>query len=239
MTLDSPPSAIDYELDVEHGVGYRLFIKGQLIDEGDRLILVRKDKQIDGRQPSNDTLELVNDTANCDQANNGLAPTGALNVQQDVRDHGGVLNRSCSTFANGCDPATCTFKNESASDYHEDCRMVTAFNLVGTHDTIHSDRHPWDPFHTETNAPPNAPPWFDSLDDDHTVASPNSVAGQNQTVESYEETGTYYVSAFAQAQCRSHPITYTERAPLCRYASAKTASPPTQATRPSPFSATS
>ena len=75
--------------------------------------------------------------------------------------------------------------------------METAFNMVGTNDTIHPGRLPWNSFYTETNAPPNAPPWFTTLNDDHTVTSPTSVAGQSQSVQSYEETGTYYVSAFA------------------------------------------
>ena len=163
------------------------------------MILVRKDKAINGTDDNpHDALQLSNDPSNCAQANDGLVPTGAPGVQNEQRDNGGVLVRGCSTFANGCNPSTCTFKDTSDPNYHQDCRMETAFNLVGMNDTIHSDRHPWNQPYSQTNAPPNAPPWFTTLNDDHTVTSPNSVSGQNQAVVSYEETGTYYVSACAQ-----------------------------------------
>ena len=131
--MDGPPWALNYELDVEHGVGYRLFLRGKLIDEGDRVILVRKDKAVNGTDGNiNDSMEEDNDAANCAQANAGTVPTGALGVQQVERDHGGVLTKVCTEQGNGCDPTTCTFHNESAPTYHENCAAMTAFNLVGT-----------------------------------------------------------------------------------------------------------
>jgi len=181
---------------VTHNTGYNVFIRGALIEPGDQIAFVRKDKALDGTDSDTSTgLVDANDAQNCAQANAGTIPLSSIGVDHSVNDYGGQVRRECKTTANGCNPSTCVVYPESDALYHDDCRYASEFNMVGVQDTIHPDRHPHDK-PLAIGAPPAAPPWFDSLTDTHYDNGGTNnqlVAGSGQTDETYDESGTYYM----------------------------------------------
>ena len=182
-------------MDVTHNTGYEVYIRGALIEPGDDIRFVRKDKALDGVD-SNTSIGLVNqnDTANCAQANDDTIPVSSIGANDLVNDYGGPVRRECSTVQNGCDPNTCVVYPVNDTLYHEDCRYASEFNMVGVQDTVHPSRKPWDE-PLAIGSPPISPPWFNTLDDDHTDNGivPSQTAGLGQASETYDESGTYYV----------------------------------------------
>ena len=170
-----------------------------LIEPGDHVAFIRKDMALDGTDANTATGVVDdNDAANCAQANDGTLPVSSIGADDTVNDYGGEVRRECLTTANGCNPTNCTVYPENIIDnptYHADCRFASEFNMLGVQDTVDPDRHPWDQI---AAAAPGAPPWFDDLDDTHYDnggTNPALVAGTGQTDATYDESGTYYVSA--------------------------------------------
>ena len=162
------------------------------------MAFVRKDLAIDGVDDDLGTGAAANASANCDQANHGLLPVSGEKGDDTRPDYGGQVRGECITTLNGCVPETCSVYPEDVTvnpNYHADCRYATEFRLSGVNDTVHPDRHPFDEPITALNAPPNAPPWFNSLDDNFTDNGvvPSQVAGLGQSSETYEESGTFYL----------------------------------------------
>jgi hypothetical protein len=199
----SPPPAVfitlndgeNYEIDVTHHAGYDVYIKGAIIKPGDHVAFVRKDLAIDGVDDDLGTGAGANASANCDQANHGLLPVSGEKGDDTRPDYGGEVRGECLPSASDCDPDTCAVYPESDPDYHEGCRYATEFRLSGVNDTLHPGRHPFDEPLAIGAGAPAAPPWFNSLDDNHTDNGlvPSQVAGVGSFSETYEETGTYYL----------------------------------------------
>ena len=81
----------NFEIDVQHNLGYELQIRGALAQPNDQVAFVRKDKALDGVDADSDTsagLASSDDAANCAQAIDGSLPTsqeGARTGQRDGR----------------------------------------------------------------------------------------------------------------------------------------------------------
>lgn len=173
---------------------YNVYIKGQLVEPGDHIVFVRKDMALDGTDADPSTgLVTNNDAANCAQANAGTIPVGNEGADDTVTDYGGQVRRECLGVGS-CDPATCKVYPEDDPLYHEDCRYASEMNMLGVQDTLHPSRKPWDE-PLAIGSPPNSPPWFQTLTDNHTDNGivPAQIAGSGQASETYDESGTYYL----------------------------------------------
>ena len=172
-------------------MGYNVYLRGPIVQPDDHVAFIRKDGALDGVDSNTGAgMTQSNSTANCAQATSGALPTSSTGANNSVTDYGGVVRRECLNTNNNCSSTTCVVHPTSDPHYSAECRYASEFNLLGVHDTVHPDRHPFaQPL--AIGAPPASPPWSNNLTDTHydNGGSPNT--GPASTT--YDETGTYYL----------------------------------------------